>query len=62
MTKLKVIPHKQGVKMEIILTNKSMPEIQRPKLSERDIEMIRKGFVAGRIGVEGLEEFLRKLE
>lgn len=60
-TLIKAKPHPDGVKLEIVLGKNALPEVLRPKYTERDLEMFRKGFVSGRIGTENLEQFEKKL-
>lgn len=63
MTSIKVKPFHEGkehgVKMTIKLDG-NLPEVLRPKYTAREMEMLEKGFVAGRLGSETLQELKKK--
>lgn len=60
MTHIKVKPSKEGVKMELTLTDKHLPELPE-KYSQREIDLVTKAFTQGRCSKERLIDYLRRI-
>lgn len=61
MTHIKVKPFQKGVKMEITLTDKNLPDIPKFLYSEREVDLVTRAFTQGRCSKESLHDYLKRI-